>query len=174
MADRQQIFDRIKQSAAYADRAARALPSSTGSYVGEGCLIAVASVVCLVALTFTMGLIGLGIYVSREDGGALVLACVAIFPALITIFSLALLTSSIRRIARFSNAPTLAAPAIVVSRHSRGFGQGVMNYIVLEFEDGQRQEYKIGHESEAALVGVGDAGVAFTKLDVFLAFDPAL
>lgn len=174
MNDRQLTFDRIKQSGAYADRASRAIPSAAGSYVGAGCGIVVLSVVCLGALTFTIGLIGAGIYASRngEDAAALpVLACVAVVPAIMTITSFAILITIIRRIARYSKASTHAVPAMVVSKHSRGSGQHVANYILLEFEDGQRQEYRIGHEREVSLVGVGDAGIAYTKLDVILAFD---
>jgi len=189
MTDRQPTFDRIKQSAAYADRASRALPIPTGSYMGEGCTIGVLWVIFLVALNITIGLIGIGIQAYRSGNQAgvkrndidlrlftdgelpFVLACVGVVPVLLMVGSYAILTSIKRRIARFSQAPTHAAPAIVVSKHSRGFGQGVTNYIVLEFEDGDRQEYRIGYEKVAALVGVGDAGVAFTWLDVFLAFD---
>jgi hypothetical protein len=98
-------------------------------------------------------------------------AFTGIFPALLIVPIIALLVYLIRRNARYANAPTQTAPAIVVSRHSRGRGKFSSNHITLEFEDGRRQEYLIGPGAEAALVGVGDAGVAFTTLDVVVLFD---
>jgi hypothetical protein len=166
MTDRQQIFDRIKHSAAYADRASRALSSDTGSYVGAGCGIAFMVVWCLMTLAFTVGFFGPGTASDSSFPG-----CIGIIPALMLVFGIAVLAHLIRKTTQYSNATTQATPAIVVSKHSRGGGDHSSNHITLEFEDGQRQEYRIGHEKEAALVGVGDAGVAFTRLDVFLAFD---
>ena len=93
-----------------------------------------------------------------------------IVPGLMMVVGIAVLAHLIRRTALYSSAPTQAVPAIVVSKHSRG-SEVPTSYVTLEFEDGRRQEYRIGHEREAALLGVGDAGVAFTRLDVFLAFD---
>src|SRR5262245_20073205 len=147
MTDRQQTFDRIKRSAAYAERASRALPSATGSYVGAGCGIAFMAVWCLVALAVTVGFFGAGTAVDSSFPG-----CMGIIPALMTVFGIATLAHLIRKTAQYSNAPTQATPAIVVSKHSRGSGELSSNHITLEFEDGQRQEYRIGNEKEAALV----------------------
>lgn len=41
-----------------------------------------------------------------------------------------------------------ATPAIVVSKRSRGSGDSSSNYLTFEFEDGQRQEYRIAGLSE--------------------------
>lgn len=95
----------------------------------------------------------------------------AIIPALMTIVGIVGVVHMIRKTSQYSHAPTEATAAVVVSKHSRGSGEHSRNYITLEFEDGRRQEYGIGNEEAAALVGVGDEGIAFIRLDVFLAFD---
>ena len=158
MTDRQETFDLIKKSAAYAHRHSREFPNSAGAYLGAGCIITFLVVWCLIAVVFTV--------VFYAVGGE----CFAAIPALMTVFGIVFLVATFRRMHRYSQAPTEGTPAIVVSKQSRG-SENIRNYITLEFENGQRQEYSIGDERQAALIGIGDAGVAFTRLDVFLALD---
>lgn len=157
MTTEQPTFELIKQSKAYANRDYRELPSVTGGW-GAGCGIAFVVIWCLLAAVMTF-------FFYRVGGW------MAICPGTMAVFGIFMLFGMIRRMDMYAKAPTQAVPAIVVSKHSRGSGDHSRNYITLEFESGQRQEFRIGQEREAALLGVGDAGVAYTRLDVFLAFD---
>ena len=94
-----------------------------------------------------------------------------IVPGLMTLGGVVGLIHVIHKSNQFAEAATEALPAIVVSKHSRGSGEHSSNFITLEFEVDRRKEFRIGNEDAAALVGVGDEGIAFTKLDIFLAFD---
>lgn len=157
MTERSQIFDRIRNSEAYANRASRAVRSTRLS-AELGCGIVFISCWCLGAVAFT--------FIFFSFGGWLF----AIIPALILLFGLGLLVHFINRVSRYSSETTQATPAIVVSKHSGSNGRHLRQHITLEFENGERKEYQIVHDKEAALLGVGDAGVAFTRAD-FLAFD---
>lgn len=158
MSDRRSTFERIKQSAAYAGREARRLPSTTGIAVGSGCVIAFMAGWCILCSLFT--------FVFSSVAGWM-----GIVPGLMTLGGGVALIHVIRKSHQFAEAATEALPAIVVSKHSRGSGEHSSNYITLEFEGDRRKEFRIGNEDAAALVGVGDEGVAFTKLDIFLAFE---
>ncbi len=135
-----------------------------------GCVITFLSIFCLLGLTMTVGFFFGGMFWGRAAVNSSFPACISIIPALITAGGIAMLTSIIRRIARHSNAPIQAIPAIIISIHRR-HSSGPAQNISLEFEDGQRQEYFLNDQREVGLVGPGDAGVAFTRLDVLLAFD---
>ncbi|MBK8539701.1 MAG: hypothetical protein IPL60_06810 [Ardenticatenia bacterium] len=165
MSDRQLTFDRIKQSEAYADRAARVLPSDMRFSVGTGCSIVFVSVWCLLVLVIGGNSAGMA---ARSPFSS---SIGSIVPALMFLVGIVFLANLIYQTAQYSKAPTQATAAIVVSKHSRGRGEYSRNFITLEFEDGRRHEFTIRNEERAALVGVGDEGVAFTRFDVFLAFD---
>jgi hypothetical protein len=95
----------------------------------------------------------------------------AILPALMFCLGVMMWVKCFRAEVEFKDAAVEANPAIVISKHSRSSGDMSSHHITFEFEDGGRKEYRIGYANEAALIGVGDAGVAFTKQSVFLAFD---
>lgn len=166
MNDHQLIFKRIKQSNAYAARASRQLPSAAGDYFGAGCLIAFMAIWCLGALAMTAVFFFVGLAADPSIG-----ICMGMIPGLMLVMGIAMVVMFFRRAAQYSQAPVQAEAALVVSKHSRGGTESSRHYITLEFEDGQRREFRIIHDREAALIGIGDHGVAFTRLDVFLTLD---
>lgn len=158
MDERLQIFERVTKSSIYQNRSSREINSSRLS-MKLGCGTAFATVWCLGAVSMT-------IFVFLAGGGFF-----AFILGIMPCVGIGLLVYLIRKINRYIAAETQAIPAIVVSKHIGRNVRNSLQKITLEFENGERKELEIANDREAALIGAGDAGVAFIKADFLLAFD---
>ena len=134
-----------------------------------------ASLVILAGFLAVGGGIGFGL--GGRGGGALFGLCAAIVPLGFVVIGVLMLIHFRNKMQEFDRAPTLTRPAIVAGKRTQvsggsGDSSATTHYhITCEFEDGTRTEFEPIEQGLYAQLSENDAGVAFTRASVLLAFD---
>jgi hypothetical protein len=175
MPDRSAIFDRVRQSNMYAKRKSperhAKLPVAVSEERGLKLVIALA----LCALVPVIGLLGVNGLIGAEPQSTLVRVGVSLAAALVLgALGWFGLPCGLRLVAW--RASPLSSDAAVVVLKRQTHGKAPHSYLTLEFSDGQRREYRVVEDNEELYgrLDKGDAGVAFTRLDLVLGFDQVM
>ena len=134
-------------------------PPIAGQLAGAGCGVLFLVVWTLGALGIGFGFFHGGQAVFGSGGGL-----AAVLPWGMAAVGIGLLATVGGQTARFAGAPWRRFPALVVDKKQRN----KQKHLVLELEDGTREELQLAGEANAV---VGELGVAYVKGNVLVAFE---